>query len=288
MTSDATPPDGAPQRDAAAPSSNAVPTTPPANDAGAASSQAAKTTSKPSKPARKQRRARDGTLVGYASGVFTFLTLCALAAGGALFWAKGEFDGPGPLEKDTTVMVARNQGVVEIADALQRAGVIDQPLIFKAGVQAFGVKDRLRYGEYAFPARVSMREALEIIVSGKSIEHSVTIPEGLTSLQIVDRLRDNDLLTGDIREVPQEGALLPETYNFTRGAPREQILDRMKRLRDKAVDEIWRKRDPSVRIKSAEELVILASLIEKETVVDSERPQVAGVFANRFVRGMRL
>ena len=289
MTSEATPPDGAPQRDAAAPSSPIVPTPPPANDAAATAGRPERPASKAARPPRKQkRRARDGAVVGYMSGVLTFLTLCALAAGGVLFWAKGEFDGPGPLEKDTTVMIARNQGVVEIADTLQRAGVIDQPLIFKAGVQAYGVKDRLRYGEYAFPARVSMREALEIIVSGKSIELSVTIPEGLTSLQIVDRLRDNDMMSGEIREVPAEGALLPETYNFTRGAPREQILDRMKRLRDKAVDEVWRKRDPSVRIKTAEELVILASLIEKETGIDGERPQVAAVFANRLARGMRL
>lgn len=240
------------------------------------------------KPRKRRRRARDGVLVGYMSGVFTFLTLVAIALGGLLFYGKSEFDGPGPLAQDTTVLIARNQGVSEIADSLERAGVVSEAWLFKAGVQAYGVKDKLRYGEYAFPANVSMRDALGIIVSGKSIEHTVTIPEGLTSLQIVERLRDQPLLTGEIRETPAEGSLLPETYKFTRGAPREQIIDRMKQLRDKVVEDIWDGRDPSVRVKTREELVILASLVEKETGIAEERPQVAAVFANRLAKGMRL
>ncbi len=236
----------------------------------------------------KRRRRRDGALVGYLSGVFTFLTLVALAVGGLVYWGKSEFDRPGPLAAPTTVMIQRNAGVTEIADSLERAGVISDANVFKAGVGALGVKDRLRFGEYAFPANVSMREAMEIIVSGKSIEHTVTIPEGLTSLQIVDRLRDQPMLTGDIKETPPEGSLLPETYKFTRGAPREQIIARMKQHRDDALAEIWKDRDPAVRVKTPEELVTLASLVEKETGIAAERPQVAAVFANRLARGMRL
>lgn len=237
---------------------------------------------------KPRKRRRDGTVVGYLSGVFTFMTLVAFALGGALYWGKMTFDGPGPLAKDTTVMIARNQGVTEIADSLARAGVIDQPMLFKFAVGAYGAKDRLRYGEYGFPAGVSMREAMEIIVSGKSIEHAFTVPEGLTSLQIVERLRDQPLLTGDVKEPPPEGALLPETYKFTRGASREQILARMKEHREEAVAKIWKERDPASTLKSAEELVILASLVEKETGIASERPQVAAVFTNRLARGMRL
>ncbi|RXF74838.1 endolytic transglycosylase MltG [Hansschlegelia zhihuaiae] len=238
--------------------------------------------------AKPRKRRRDGALVGYLSGVFTLLTLATLAIGGALYWGKSVFDRPGPLQRDTTVMVQRNQGVTEIADSLARAGVIDDANIFKLGVAAYGAKDKLRFGEYAFPAKVSMREAMEIIVSGKSIEHAFTVPEGLTSLQIVERLRDQPLLTGEIKEAPPEGALLPETYKFTRGDSREKLIARMRQHREEVVERVWRERDPGSTLKSVDELVTLASLVEKETGIAEERPRVAAVFANRLARGMRL
>lgn len=239
-------------------------------------------------PAKARRRRRDGALVGYASGVLTFLTLVAIGFGGALYWGKSKFNEAGPLAKPTTVLIARNQGVGEIADSLDRAGVIDQPTVFKLGVAAYGAKDKLRFGEYAFPANVSMREAMEIITSGKSIEHPFTAAEGLTSLQIVERLRDQALLTGDVKEIPPEGALLPETYMFTRGTSRAQLLARMRQHREEVVQDVWKSRDPTSKLKSPEELVILASIVEKETGIASERPQVAAVFHNRLSRGMRL
>jgi UPF0755 protein len=239
-------------------------------------------------PGRGKRRRRDGTVVGYLSGVFTFLTLVVLALAGAFYWGKSTFDEPGPLAQEATVMIARNQGVSEIADSLERAGVIDHPRLFELGVRAYGVKDRLRYGEYAFPAGVSMREAMVIISSGKSIVHALTIPEGLTSLQIVDRLRDEPLLTGDVKSTPPEGSLLPETYNFMRGASREQMIARMQEHQKTVLEKVWAARTPSPAIKSPDDLVTLASLIEKETGVPEERERVAAVFANRLAKGMRL
>jgi UPF0755 protein len=239
-------------------------------------------------PARKRAGRRKGALVGYLSGVFTFFTLIALGIAGALYYGKTVFDRPGPLASETTVLIPRNQGVSDIAEQLARAGVIDQPRVFEAGVRIYGANDRLRYGEYAFPARVSMREAMEIIISGKSIEHALTIPEGLTSLQIVERLRDAPLLTGDVKEVPPEGSLLPETYRFMRGTPREQLIARMQQHQKATLEEVWRKRDPAIPVKSPEELVVLASLVEKETGVAEERTRVAAVFANRLNKGMRL
>lgn len=249
-------------------------------------SKARKSKADRAKPARSRRR--DSALVGYLSGVFTFALLLVFGAGLGLYYGKSMFDEPGPLAQDTTVMIARNQGVSEIADSLARAGVIDQPTVFKFGVAALGAKEKLRYGEYAFPARVSMRGAMDIIVSGKSIEHAFTVPEGLTSLQVVNRLRDHPMLTGDVKEIPEEGALLPETYKFTRGTSREQLLARIRQHRNEVVQEIWDKRDPAVRLKTVGELVTLASLVEKETGIAEERPQVAAVFVNRLNRGMRL
>lgn len=240
----------------------------------------------PPPPQPVRRRARHGALVGYLSGLFTFLTLVALAIGGAIYYGKALFDGPGPLEQETAVVIPPNRGVGEIAETLARAGVLDHPKVFEAGVRLYG--GGLRYGEYAFPAHVSMREAMEILISGKAIEHAVTVPEGLTSQQVVDRLRDVAVLTGDVREVPPEGSLLPETYRVMRGTPREQVLARMKAAQKAALDEIWRERDPSVPVKSPDDLVTLASLVEKETGIAEERGRVAAVFVNRLNKGMRL
>lgn len=237
---------------------------------------------------KPRKRRRDSALVGYLSGLFTLATLAVLVLAGVVYWGKSTFDDRGPSSAETTVMINRNEGVGEIADSLARAGVISDANVFKAGVAAYGAKDRMRYGEYAFPAGASMREVMEILVSGKSIEHAFTAPEGLTSLQIVERLRDNPLLTGDVKEIPPEGSLLPETYKFTRGTPREQMVARMRQHRESVVEEVWNNRDPATKLKSPEELVILASIIEKETGVPDERAQVAGVFVNRLSRGMRL
>ncbi|MBB3974464.1 endolytic transglycosylase MltG [Hansschlegelia beijingensis] len=237
---------------------------------------------------KRRRRRRDSALVGYLSGLFTFLSLLALCAGGALYYGKSLFERPGPLAAETTVMIARNQGVADIADSLQRAGVIEHPRVFEIGVRAYGVHDRLRFGEYAFPARVSMHEAMDILASGKSIEHPITIPEGLTSLQIVERLRDHPLLTGEIKEIPEEGTLLPETYNFVRGTSREQVIARMQQHQKEAVAQIWKDRKPIPGVKTPQDLIILASLVEKETGIPEERPRVAAVFANRLRKGMRL
>jgi len=245
------------------------------------------TTTDAASPAKPRRR-RDSALVGYLSGLFTFLSLLALCAGGALYYGKSLFERPGPLAADTTVLIARNQGVADIAEALERAGVLEHPRLFEIGVRAYRVNDRLRFGEYAFPAHVSMHEAMDIIASGKSIEHPITIPEGLTSLQIVERLRDQPLLTGEIKEVPEEGSLLPETYNFARGTSREQVIARMQQHQKDVLAQIWKDRKPVTGVKTPEDLVTLASLVEKETGVPEERPRVAAVFANRLKKGMRL
>ena len=226
--------------------------------------------------------------MGYLSGVFTFLSLIALAAGGAFYYGKLTFDQPGPLAQETSVLIPRNQGVSEIADQLARAGVIDHPKVFEVGVRLYRNNDKLRYGEYGFPAGVSMREAMEILVSGKAIEHTLTIPEGLTSLQIVERLREAPLLTGDVKETPPEGSLLPETYRYTRGMSRAQLISRMQQGQKDLLERVWRERDPAVPVKTPEELVTLASLVERETGVAEERPRVAAVFVNRLTRGMRL
>jgi UPF0755 protein len=149
-------------------------------------------------------------------------------------------------------------------------------------------REDLKAGEYQFKAYSSLRDVVETMVEGKVVEHQVGIPEGLTSQQIVARLQDDDVLIGDIKEVPREGSLLPNTYDFTRGVTREQMIQRMQQAQQRVVKEIWDHRAADLPIKTPDQLIILASLIEKETAKPEERTRVAAVFVNRLKQKMRL
>ncbi|HEX8664919.1 MAG TPA: endolytic transglycosylase MltG, partial [Beijerinckiaceae bacterium] len=146
----------------------------------------------------------------------------------------------------------------------------------------------LKAGEFLFRARTSIDEAIDTLISGKAILHALTVPEGLTSEQIVQRIRDNDILTGDVTEMPREGTLLPDTYKFERGETRQQAVNRMQRAQREALNQIWARRSPDLPIKTPQELVILASIVEKETGRADERTRVAGVFINRLSKRMKL
>jgi UPF0755 protein len=155
-------------------------------------------------------------------------------------------------------------------------------------VFALKARSELKPGEYAFQKSASLRDVIGTIVEGKVVQHSVTLPEGLTSEQIVARLTDNDLFSGTIREIPREGTMLPETYKFPRGTTREQVIQRMQAAQKRLVAEIWEHRSPDVPVKSPEQLVTLASIVEKETGKADERSRVAAVFANRLQKKMKL
>src|SRR5271167_608087 len=151
-----------------------------------------------------------------------------------------------------------------------------------------GDRGALKRGEYAFTAGMSMNDIENELVAHRVVRYKLTIPEGLTSEQIAQRLRDDTVLIGDIKEVPREGSLLPYTYYFERGDTRLSILSRMARMQAKAVEEVWKGRATDLPIKSPGEMVTLASIVEKETGKADDRPLVAGVFINRFERHMRL
>jgi UPF0755 protein len=238
-------------------------------------------------PKRPSARARHPVVVA-GSALFTLVLLAALAGGLALTAGKQRFEAPGPLAQDKIVTIPPRLGVRDIADLLQREGVIDQPWVFFGGVWVNKARDELKFGEYLFPKEASVRDVVNIIVTGKVIQHQLTIAEGLTSEQIVARLMENDTLTGNIKEIPKEGSLLPETYNFNRGTSREQIIQRMQHEQRRVVQEIWDRRAPDLPIENPDHLVILASIIEKETSKPEERTRVAAVFVNRLKQRMRL
>jgi len=238
-------------------------------------------------PPPPSQRARS-PLVMIGNAFFTGLLLLILAGGAGLYLGRHQLAVPGPLDRERTVVIQRGQGIRDIAEMLKREGVIEQVLPFVAGAVALRVTDELKAGEYLIEPHASMRDVLAAIVEGRSIQHQVTIPEGLTSEQIVQRLRDSDVLTGEVGEIPKEGTLLPETYKVTRGTTREQILQRMAASQRRLVQDIWDRRSPELPLKTVDEFVTLASIVEKETGKADERPRVAAVFVNRLGKHMRL
>ena len=238
-------------------------------------------------PARRSARARH-PLVVIGNAVISAFVLVALAAGIALFFGKQRFEAVGPLAADRIVNIPRGSGMRDIADTLSREGVIDQPWLFIGGVLVLKAREDLKAGEYEFKAHTSMRDEVATIVEGKVVAHQVSIPEGLTSEQIVARLSQDDILVGDVKEIPREGSLLPDTYNFARGITREQMVQRMQQAEQRLLREIWEHRAPDLPLKTPEQLVVLASLVEKETGKPEERTRVAAVFVNRLKQKMRL
>jgi UPF0755 protein len=160
--------------------------------------------------------------------------------------------------------------------------------VFIVAVKLLGLSRQLKAGEYSFPTSVSPREVLNILSSGSTLIRQVTVPEGLTSSQIVVLLNNTESLVGSITEIPLEGTLLPETYNYSLGDSRERIIERMQQGMSSRLPALWLNRDKTIPINNIYEAIILASIIEKETSIKDERFLIARVFMNRLQRNMRL
>lgn len=226
-----------------------------------------------------RRKGLKGPLAGLGAGVLLLVLSAILFTWSVVF-------GPGPAQS-TEISFAPGTSVAAMARQLEEKKIIRSALAFRAAARLGGKTHRFKAGTYEFPARASMMTVLRQIQDGKVIRSFVTIPEGRTSRQTVRILLAVSDLTGEI-DVPPEGSILPETYDYQRGETRQAVLDRMLEAGRKALDEEWAKRQPNLPVKTKEEALILASVVEKETGIASERPRVAAVFVNRLRKGMRL
>src|SRR3974390_108817 len=180
-------------------------------------------------PPRRSERARNPFVI-VGNAIITIVLFLMIGTGVAYYYGKQTIEAPGPLREDKVVNIPARAGMTDIADVLQREGVIDNNRwAFIGAVFALKARSDLKPGEYLFPKSASLRDIIATIVEGKVVQHAITIPEGLTSERIVARLSENDILSGSVREIPREGTLLPETYKFPRGTPREQVIARMQR-----------------------------------------------------------
>lgn len=217
-----------------------------------------------------------------------FVLIVAVAGAIAAGWAWHQFTGPGPLAEDRTVVVERGAGVNAIARRLADEGVLPNSWTLRAGVRLFAHGAPLKAGEYQFAAHISPRGVLDKLIAGDVVIRQVTIPEGLTTVQVLDLLAAVNGLEGTLATPPREGSLLPETYDYTLGDTREMLIARMRKGMESLLTELWPRHAPDLPLKSSEEVVILASIVEKETGIAAERPRVAAVFINRLKRGMPL
>ena len=236
----------------------------------------------PPPPVRRRKRA---SLVSVVSGLLSFVIVAAVVLGIAWSFAAKRIAAPGPLLADKTVNIPKGD---DVAETLEEQGVVDSAQLMKATLLLEGKKASVKAGEYLFKQSASLQDVIDTLVSGKQVLHALTIPEGLTSLQVVDRIRDNDVLVGDLKSIPPEGSLMPDTYKFARGTSREQLVKTMQQEAQRVIKEIWARHDANTPIRSPYEMVTLASIVEKETGKADERPRVAGVFINRLSRNIPL
>ena len=210
-----------------------------------------------------------------------------LAAAGLGFYFIQGWNGAGPARSATEVVIPRGASLVSAAETLKKAGLISSTSRFLFQAKVFGGGKPIQAGEFEFPARASHSQILEMLQQGKTLQRLVTIPEGLPSVFVQERLMAADALTGSV-EVPAEGSVLPDSYAYQRGETRQAVLARMQAAMTRTLDKLWPERSAESIVSSREEAIILASVVEKETAKPSERTMVAGVYTNRLRMGMPL
>jgi UPF0755 protein len=242
-----------------------------------------------------KRRRRSNGFLDILNGLLMLLVLGLIVAVGAFFWGASQFYAEGPVAEDTTFFVERGNGLGTIAQRLTEQGLVQNGLLFRAGAWT---TDRgasvILPGEYKIPAKASMADILDIITSGEPVEYFVMVNPGQSSYEVAAALNDPaQNLTGDPVAVPPEGSVLPIRHDYFPRDDRAELLKTMQDQMTAKVDELWAACRPDVCgengvLKSKKEFVILASIVEKETGIASERPIVASLFINRLREGMRL
>lgn len=227
-------------------------------------------------------------MLSFFRWVLFFIALFLTIMGGALFFGHTLLVAQGPLDTTKRIVIPRGAGPATMAKILHEEGAISYPLLFRVALMVDPDPKPIKAGEYEIPAHMSMQALVELLQSGKLVQRRLTVPEGMTTAEVLDLVRKADALSGDITIDVKEGDLLPETYFYSRDDTRDGLLLRMKEGMEKTLDEAWRKRAAGLPLTNRREALILASIVEKETAIPAERSRIAAVFLNRLRLKMRL
>ena len=219
---------------------------------------------------------------------FLVLFLIVGVMGGSVLSTYRQFVEEGPLVERTEIVIEAGRSLRKIAKQLYRAGIIASPSVFEIGARASGAALNIKAGEYSIPERASAKTVLSILTSGNTYIRRLVVPEGLTSHQIIALMNGKYGLMGTVEKEPKNGTLMPDTYYYSYGDTKMDLLQRMQNGMQRAIDELWKTRDKTLSFKYPQEAVIMASMVEKETARDAERGHIASVFHNRLRKGMKL
>lgn len=223
----------------------------------------------------------------FLASLFGAFCILALAGFGVFYFVMHLLQEPGPLTTDKTVVIARGESAAAIGSKLEQEGVILSRTMIRA-LSLMGRLPELKAGEYRFPAHISFAAVIDKVSKGEVVAHKISIPEGWTSLEIYYALMKQADLSGSVTTFPPDGTLLPETYQYNAGDNRNSIIQQMQKAMKETVLEAWALRDADIPLANPMELLTLASIVEKETGLATERPRVAGVFLNRLRQHMPL
>lgn len=237
---------------------------------------------------KKNRRRSQNGFFEALNGLLTLVLLALLGVAGVFVYGATVYNADGPIAEDRSFVVEPGNVLGTVAQRLEEQGLISNADVFNYGSRILRRGSNLRAGEFNIAAHSSMFDIIRELTEGTPLQHQVVVPEGFTSWQVVERVNADPDLTGNLDVLPPEGSLLPGAYSYQRGDTRQSLIDEMTAAMDDAVAEIWEERAPELPLETPADLVILASIVERETGLASERPQVAAVFVNRLKVGMRL
>ena len=224
----------------------------------------------------------------FAANFVNFLIVIFLVIASAVYWAKNQYQNEGPLKSDISFEVKKGDRFRNVSADLAKQGIISNSVIFNVWARYAKQDENLKFGNYLISSKSSMSEVLALITSGKAINEQITFPEGFTSYQIVERLKSNMELEGEVGPFPAEGSLAPNTYSYQKGDTRRNILKKMQEMQKDIINEAWISRSKDLPFDSRKEAIIIASIIEKETSRNNELKLVSGVIMNRLKAGIPL
>ncbi len=244
--------------------------------------------SKPPMREKRKNKSSNGSVLAALSGLFTVFLVIAIITAASWLGVKQVFEVKNDKQEAALFQVKLGDNLTKVSERLEADNLISSQDFYRLLVAWEGNDTRLKAGEYKIPAHATMRDIMNIFVEGQSIQHKITLAEGLSTAMILEKIKKAPLLVGEITQKPAEGALMPETYLFQSGTKRDVIIQQMMEAQKSFITNLWDTRAKDLPLENIEQVVVLASIVEKETGLAKERPEVAAVFINRIKQKMKL